>query len=586
MASDSPNSPLTSVLGAYRFLSPYRQVDRGFFAALILGAAALAASNTLLISLIGQPIDLLARGQFAQLTPVLGWIVGVVALNQVLSYFTTLGSNWLGLRFVGRVRVALLAHLVDLSVPVAGQYARGDVLTRLSADVDKTQNLAVELPFFMLSHLLTLLFYVAVLLWIDWRLALLAIAVIPLLVLHQRFFSNRKRMAAAGFLQKHAALTAREDEVLANLRDINVLNAQASVRRTHASAFAHAFEWALKERWLDAAFTASFAMLIYSGGLIIVYVGIQSIQTGAISIGQLVSFLLYLGYLSVPVRGLAQMPFLAQANVAATARISELFARQAVVLEKAEAIPLSVAKGRIDLDGVCFGYAPGVPVFENLSLHIAAGSTVALVGPSGAGKTTFAKLLLRFYDPERGKVSIDGSDLRTVTLNSLRQAVAVVWQNPLLFSDSIKNNLLLAKPTASDAELAAACQASFAAEFIAELPQGVDTVLGSNGIQLSSGQQQRISIAQAFLRDAPILVLDEASSALDSHSEQQVLLALERLRSGRTTLIIAHRYSSIRNADNVVYFNGDGSISVGSHDRLVANHAAYRDAVQWQFGVK
>lgn len=581
-----PKPPVNTVLSAYRFLSPYWQADRVYFVALILGAVALAASNTWFISLVGQPIDLLARGNFEPLGAVLGGLMAVIALNQVLSFVTTLGSHWLGLRFVGRVRVALLEHVVELTAPTMGQYSRGDVLVRLSADVDKTQNLAVELPFYMLLHLLTMVFYVAILIWIDGQLALLALASLPLLVLHQRYFSTRKRLAALGFLQKHAALTAREEEVLANLRDISALNAQKSVARAHEGAFAQAFRWAMKERVLDASFTSSFAMLIYACGLLVVFVGVDSVQSGAVSLGQLVSFLLYLGYLSVPVRGLAQMPFQAQAYVAATARVAELFHERPPVSEHKHALEMSFSKGRIDVEGLSFTYPGGALAFENLNLHVDAGSTVALVGPSGAGKTTFAKLLLRFYDPGCGAIRIDGADIRSLKLESLRRSIAVVWQNPLLFSDTIKNNLLLAKPNATDAELIAACEASFAMEFIATFPDGLDTVLGARGTQLSGGQQQRIAIAQAFLRDAPILLLDEASSALDSHSEQHVLAALDRLRVGRTTLIIAHRYSSIRRAEHVIYFNGDGSVTVGNHEGLLASHSAYRDAVRWQFGAK
>ncbi len=578
--------PVHTVLGAFRFLSPYWQTDRVYFVALILGAVALAASNTWFISLVGQPIDLLSRGNFEPLAAVLGGLMAVIALNQVLSFVTTLGSHWLGLRFVGRVRVALLEHVVELTAPTMGQYSRGDVLVRLSADVDKTQNLAVELPFYMLLHLLTIVFYAAILIWIDGQLAVLALASLPLLVLHQRYFSTRKRLAAFGFLQKHAALTAREEEVLANLRDISALNAQKSVARAHEGAFAQAFRWAMKERVLDASFTSSFALLIYACGLLVVFVGVDSVQNGAVSLGQLVSFLLYLGYLSVPVRGLAQMPFQAQAYVAATARVAELFHERPRVLERENALAMSFSKGCIDIEGLSFTYPGGALAFENLNLHVDAGSTVALVGPSGAGKTTFAKLLLRFYDPECGAICIDGADIRSIKLESLRRTIAVVWQNPLLFSDTIKYNLLLAKPNATDVELFAACEASFAMEFIATFPGGLNTVLGASGTQLSGGQQQRIAIAQAFLRDAPILLLDEASSALDSHSEQHVLAALNRLRVGRTTLIIAHRYSSIRRAEHVIYFNGDGSVTVGSHEGLLASHSAYRDAVRWQFGAK
>jgi ABC-type multidrug transport system fused ATPase/permease subunit len=295
-----------------------------------------------------------------------------------------------------------------------------------------------------------------------------------------------------------------------------------------------------------------------------------------------VSFLLYLGYLSVPVRGFAQAPMQLQGSLGAAQRVVALFELKPETSDAAAARPLVVKKATLRLEGVGFAYPGGERLLDNVDLEIHAGETVALVGPSGAGKSTLARLLLRFHDPLQGRITIDGTDIRDVTIASLREQFGVVWQSPFIVSDTIRANLLLARPVASEAALLQACEVSGAWLFIRDLSEGIDTRVGSGGVELSGGQCQRIAIAQALLRDAPFLIMDEATSALDSQSEQAVVAALERLRHGRTTFIIAHRYSSIRTADRVVYFNGDGSVTVGTHDELYANHHSYRAAVTWQ----
>ena len=239
--------------------------------------------------------------------------------------------------------------------------------------------------------------------------------------------------------------------------------------------------------------------------------------------------------------------------------------------------------GKCAFSNVSFSY-PGRSnaVFNNVTLNIQACECDGLVGPSGAGKSTLAALLLRFYDPQQGVVTIDGTDIKNVSLVSLRRQISIVWQEPLIINGTLKENLLLSRPDANDEQLKTACESAHAWEFIAKLETGMDTVIGSKGINLSVGQKQRLAIAQAFVRDTPILVLDEASSALDSHSEQMIVDAIQSLRQNRTTLIIAHRFSSIRNADRILYFNRDGAVSSGTHDELMVTIADYKEAVNWQ----
>lgn len=377
-----------------------------------------------------------------------------------------------------------------------------------------------------------------------------------------------------------------EEQSLANLRGISSNRSESLVSGLHARAYEKARKWAMRERSLDVGFMVSFTVLIYAVGLLIVLMGVELIKSDAILVGSLVSFLLYLGYLTVPVRGIADAFFQATGNVAAAERVLQMLKQKETITEKENAKSLSVSQGSIELVDVAFSYPNSQILFQKVDINIPGGATIALVGPSGSGKSTFATLLLRFYDPTHGRVSIDGQDLREVSLASLRDNIAVVWQSPFLIVDTIRANLLMAKPDATNEEIQAACQRSHAWEFIQTLPQGLDTIIGQNGSGLSGGQAQRLAIAQAFLRDAPILILDEASSALDSEAEQIIVKAIEELRRDRTTLMIAHRYSSIRSADNIIYFSRDGSVIMSTHEELLEDLPEYRDAVEWQTGLK
>ena len=327
--------------------------------------------------------------------------------------------------------------------------------------------------------------------------------------------------------------------------------------------------------------------MIYFTGLVIVLLGIEGIQQNRFGLGHLVSFLLYLGYLTVPSRGMADIIFQSLGSMAAARRIHYIFQTNPRVAESSSTTrELEVKNGQIVIQNLSFAYEEKPYIYNNLNLSILGGETIALVGPSGVGKSTLSALLARYYDPQQGSICIDDQNINAVSLSSLRKNITVVTQEPFLLSETIKANLIMVKPDATQTQLEQACKNSFAWEFIQQLDNGIETVIGSGGVELSTGQKQRLSLAQAFLRDTPILILDEATSALDSYSEQKVIDAIRNLRQSRTTLIIAHRYSSIKNADRVVYFNGDGTISVGKHEELMQAHSGYREAVQWQTQVK
>jgi len=336
-------------------------------------------------------------------------------------------------------------------------------------------------------------------------------------------------------------------------------------------------------RKIGMLYNSFFTFLLYFAGVVVVYSGISSIQFGELAVGVLVSFLVYIRNLAASVRGIARIPIQMQNNRAAAERVMEVLRTDSAVKESDTNVELKISAGEVAFHEVSFAYPKSIEqVFSHFSALIHAGESVALVGPSGTGKSTCAALLLRFYDPQEGVISIDGVDIKSVSQTSLRNHISIVWQEPFFINGSVKENLLLARSDATAEQMISACKSSFSWEFVNDLEDGLDTVIGANGINLSVGQIQRLAIAQAFLRDTPILILDEASSALDSHSEKMLVEALQSLRHNRTTIIIAHRYSSIRTANRILYFNGNGTVTSGTHDELMLHNADYKDAVNWQ----
>ena len=561
------------------FLAKDRQYIRLEYIFLVL----ITLLNTVMIWLVGECINRLTLQEFNRLPGALLWLACVVAANQALQYAYFHQFNALGLRIIARVRSALLNHISKLSFPVYARFQKGDLIARLTNDTDRLITFLLEIPLNFFSHLLVMAVYSAMLVWIDWHLALVASALSPIFYLLQHTLAPRKGRAASEFFKNNGELLGFEDQSLENLRGISSYTAEDGIRRMHRIKFDRARVWAQKMRNIDALYNALFVLGTYICGVVIIYFGIDGVRNATLSIGALVSFIIYLGYLSVPVRGIAHIPIQINADLSAVLRVKALLSEKPTVPERDNEEILQVKRGGIEFKAVVFGYPNrDKKVFDGVSVTFAEGETVALVGPSGAGKSSLALLLMRFYDPQAGSICVDGVNIRSVSLDSLRKNIGVVWQETFLFNDTVRTNLIMANPSASDADLMAACKHSHAWEFIQQLPFGLETVLGAGGVVLSAGQCQRLSIAQAFLKNAPILVLDEAASALDSESEQEINSALNQLRAGRTTLIIAHRYSSIRSADRVVYFNGDGTLSVGLHAELMKSHSDYKNAVQWQ----
>ena len=589
MAKTNP-AGLAELLKTTRFIrqyvSPYLKQDSPKIALMCVLLVAITVANTAMIWILGTAINYLTNSAFDQLTQALIWLAAIVIINQIFQFIYFYSFQAVYLRFVARIRKAMLLHIMRFSYPIGDYFKKGDMLARITHDIDRLLTFILEAPLGFVSHVLVLIFYVSMLFWIDWQLALVALCLAPLFFLTQQILAPRKGIYSTHYYQRNGELISFEEQAMGNLRGISSFGVENRISDKHHSVFETARHWALKMRAVDILYDRLIAVLIYLAGVIVVYWGIDNVKSGELLVGTLVSFIVYLGYLSVPVRGIAQIPIQLQGDAGAAQRVIELMESKSSIIEDKDANALKVPRGEIQLEDVHFSYEQqGREVFSGISEVIKAGEYVALVGPSGSGKSTFANLLLRFYDPNQGAIKIDGVDIKSVTLTSLRRSIAIVWQEPFFINDTIRENLRLANNNASEQQMVSACKSSHAWEFIEELEQGLDTLLGANGVSLSVGQCQRLAIAQAFLRDAPILVMDEASSALDSQSEQLIVDALGALRKDRTTLVIAHRYSSIRSANRVLYFNGDGSVTSGTHEELLKSHPGYKQAVEWQTSV-
>jgi len=577
----------------FQFMSWQREIIRSFYPYIssqrhiLIGLSFLnmisVASNATIVWLFGQSISHLSSGKFDHLQDGLIYIAALIIVNQIIRYVYTFHYNRLTLLFVDRVRGELLSHIMKLGSYVEEKYKKGDLLQRLSSNVDSLLVFVVNFPLNLFSNLLLLLVYASIVVWIDYRLALIAFCMAPVFYFSQRYVAPKTGRASKKFTEERAELFAIEEQVLSHLKSINSFNAEPIMRAQHAEQFSIARKWALHIRKINVLYSSFFTFLLFAASVIIIYIGIGEVKAGVLSLGHLVSFILYVRILAGPLRNLARMPITQQANRAAAERVMEILKLPPRVKEKLNPVELPANQGHIAIHDLSFKY-PGQSqaIFKNFNFEMKTGESIAIVGASGAGKSTLANLLMRFIDPDSGSIFINGFDIKDLALKSLRQTISIVWQQPLIINGSIRDNLSLAKPQASEEEMIIACQQSYAWEFIEHLSSGLDTIVGSEGIQLSFGQMQRIAMAQAFLRNSPILILDEPSSGLDSHSESLLVDAIQTLRINRSTLIIAHRFSSIRNADRVLFLRGNSEYRIGTHDQLMASEADYKSAVEWQ----
>jgi ABC transporter fused permease/ATP-binding protein len=526
----------------------------------------------------------LDRGRLLEIVAlVMGGVALVSAIAMGVRFYLFMMA---GERVINRLRRDLYRAMLAQEVAFFDRERTGDLMSRLSSDTATLQSSVSANISFGLRNLIQLIGGMVLLVITSPRLTLLILAVVPAMVLGGVVYGRRIRRLSRKVQDAIAEGQAVAEESIAGVRTVRAFTGEEAEQGRYGGAIDRALGLARRRIAASSMFMAAMTFAGYASAALVFWYGGQLVSRGEMSPGDLTSFLVYTLLVGFALGALADLWADFLRSLGAAERVFELLDRQPLMINRGGRT-LERLDGAVELDQVDFRYParPDVTVLSRLSLSVAPGQVVALVGPSGAGKSTIAALLLRFYDPEGGTVRVDGVDLRELDPLWLRRQIGLVAQEPLLFSTSIADNIRYGRPEASRAEIEAAARAANAESFIAQFPDGYDTLVGERGVQLSGGQKQRVAIARALLVDPRILVLDEATSALDAESEHLVREALERLMEGRTTLVIAHRLSTVRGADRVVVLDRGSIVESGRHEELVARGGLYRKLVERQFAV-
>ncbi|MCB9550786.1 MAG: ATP-binding cassette domain-containing protein [Myxococcales bacterium] len=511
-----------------------------------------------------------------------GLLLVLFAFTAVLTAVRMYLFTVAGERIVTDLRARLYASLVRQEIGFFDTHRTGELTNRLAADTTVVQNAATVNISMLLRYLITSLGAIGILAWTSWRLTLVMLALVPVAVIGALFYGRIARKLSRQVQDALARATEVSEETLGGIRTVRAFAREDAESARYAGRVEESFGLARRRARFDAIFGAIAAFAGYGAISGVLWYGGLLLAEGSLTMGELTSFLLYTFTVAFAIGALGSLWQDFQRAIGASERVFELIERPPGVTGGSER-PEPV-RGAVTFEGVDFAYPtrPDVPVLRGVDLTLAPGEVVALVGPSGGGKSTIAALLSRFYDPTAGAIRLDGHDLRALDADWLRRQIGVVAQEPVLFAASIEQNILYGNPAADPAAVRAAAAAANALGFIEALPDGLETEVGERGVQLSGGQKQRVAIARALLEDPPILVLDEATSALDAESEHLVQDALKRLMKGRTTLVIAHRLSTVKQADRIVVVEGGRVVQHGSHAELIAAGGLYRQLVERQ----
>lgn len=522
--------------------------------------------------------DKLAVLNFAVLAVAVIAILGA-ASSYAETYLTTRFGQWV----MHDLRRTVYQHIHRLSLAEHDKKRTGDLIGLVTSDIEAIQSFITTALLGMLVNALTLLGMIAVMFYLNWRFTLIALSVVPALFVVVYLFTIRIKKASRAVRKKESELLSVVQEVLSSIRVVKAFAREDYEQRRFEEQSLENVEMALWARGIKARLSPIVEVIVAAGTCLVLGYGARLVLNGTLTAGVLIVFLLYLGKMYKPIRELSKMTDTISKASVGYERIQEVMETESHVRDLPRARRAPHFKGKIEFDNVSFSYNPEQPILKDLSFEVEPGQLVAFVGPSGTGKTTILSLIPRFYDPTSGQVRIDGTEIRKYKLQSLREQMSFVLQETLLFHAPIWQNIAYGKPEARRAEIIRAAEFANAHEFIEEMAEGYDTMVGERGITLSGGQRQRIAIARAIIRDTPLLMLDEATSGLDAASEQLVLEALDRLMKGRTCVVIAHHLATIRRADVIFVVKDSTLVERGTHKELLASGGVYAELLGKQF---
>jgi len=563
-----------------KYMKPYWMYAVGALICIFLYSAA----NVVIIPLVGQLSKAIADKNFSSLNTIIFLGLFVFFLRAVLSYGQMYLMAFVAQRVVTDMRVQVYKHIQDQSLDFFSKWKTGEIMSRIMNDITIVQAALVSSTTDIIPHSLTLIGVIGYLFYLNWRLTALTLVLTPIFIFTVAKFGSEIRSIGSQIQKKTANITSILQETLSGIRVVKSFTMEKPELEKFKKESEDNFWLSMIESSITATQQPLMGFLQVLAVLFVVWYGGLEVLNGRLSANNLIAFFTGTALLIDPIIVLSRVNITIQRSLASTQRVFEIFDTKPSVIEKENPIVLTDPKGNVEFKNVTFKYDNmEIEALENLNLNIKSGEIIALVGPSGAGKSTFVNLIPRFYDTTRGRIYIDGNDIRDLTLLSLRKNIGIVPQETILFSGTIKENIAYGKIDATEEEIIRAAKIANAHNFIIDLPDSYNSYVGERGCNLSGGEKQRIAIARAVLRNPRILILDEATSSLDTESEKLVQEAMEKLMKGRTTFIIAHRLSTINYADRIVVLNKGKIVEIGNHQQLVSNNGLYQKLYEMQF---